>query len=96
MRETKIEKWYCDELAKYSVAHVKLGQNGWPDQMFVARPKQVCFVEFKATNKKVERENQKRKIKELREMFFTVFEINEKSEIWLEKILRALRIDATL
>lgn len=95
MRESKIEKWYCDELKKHGVENVKLGQNGWPDREFLVLGA-VCFVEFKRPKERVRRENQKAKIKWLQDDGFAILEISEKSEEWLKKILHALNIRAKL
>lgn len=95
MRESKIEKWYCDELTKWGVRHIKLQTRGWPDQLFLANGL-PCFVEFKSTGEDVTDPHQRNRIAILKRDGFTVFEINEKSEEWLKKILHALNIRAKL
>lgn len=93
MRESTVEQWTCDELAKHGVRNIKLRTKGWPDRAFFANGL-TCFVEFKRPGEKVSDPHQMVKIAELKGLNFSVFEQNEKSETFVKKVLQVLGFNA--
>ena len=52
MKEAAIERDFCKKAEKLGIINLKLGQDGWPDRIFIFPSGAVAFVEFKAPSGK--------------------------------------------
>lgn len=52
MKESAIERDFCRKAEKLGIINLKLGQDGWPDRLFIFPSGMVAFVEFKTPSGK--------------------------------------------
>ena len=80
--ESKIEKKLCQEVKKVGGLALKFIStvNGYPDRLILVKYGHIAFVEVKAPGKKP-RPLQRKRIKELRDLGFKVYVLDNKNQI---------------
>ena len=72
--EQKLEKKYVNKAKSIGWLSIKIGQDGWPDRMFISRKREVMFAEFKAPKKSLE-PRQRARAMQLIELGFEVYRV---------------------